>query len=95
MSVLRLILGVFARFSWFFSFNPKHGYNNYSDYPFIFYSSVTSKSKLVRFISDLFEPTRSKKPSKQLIYKSFYDMEESTREVVKDLVIEMLNKTKG
>jgi len=53
------------------------------------------KSDLAAFISSSFETARSKKPSQRQVYKSFFEVEESTREVVKDLVIKMLNKARG
>ena len=50
------------------------------------------KSELAEFVSESFETPRSKRPSKRQIYKAFYDVDESTREVVKARVIEMLNR---
>ena len=51
-----------------------------------------NKKGVAESISEHFETPRVKKPSAIQVYKKFFESEDSTKEPVKKLVIEMLNK---
>lgn len=51
-----------------------------------------NKRELANFIALNFETPKTKNPSKNQVYKKFFEVEDSTKEPVKKLVIEMLNK---
>lgn len=57
-------------------------------------SKPVNKKELAQQISNLFETPKSKNPSHQQIYKAFYTVDDATKEVVKDVVLKMLRKTK-
>ena len=56
--------------------------------------SSHNKKLLAEIIAANFETSRSKQPSKNQVYKKFFDTDKSTNDAVKDLIIEMLNKVK-
>jgi len=57
-------------------------------------SEPVNKKDLAKQLSKMFETPKTKNPSHQQIYKAFYDVDSSTKEVVKDAVLEMLRKVK-
>lgn len=57
-------------------------------------SVIINKKELAQLLSILFETPKTKKPSHQQIYKAFYNVDESTKEVVKDVVLKILRKVK-
>ena len=57
-------------------------------------SEPVNKKELAKQLSEMFETTKTKKPSHQQIYKAFYDVDENTKEVVKDAVLKILRKVK-
>ncbi|MCB9335816.1 MAG: hypothetical protein H6586_06685 [Flavobacteriales bacterium] len=57
-------------------------------------SDSISKREVAQLLSQIFETPKTKKPSVQQIYKAFYNVDDSTKEVVKDVVLKMLKKVK-
>ena len=54
-----------------------------------------NKKELAKILSELFETSRAKVPSEQQLYKSFFDVEDTTKEAVRGMLIEMLNRVNG
>ena len=57
-------------------------------------SEPVNKKDLAKQLSEMFETPKTQNPSHQQIYKAFYDVDNSTREVVKDAVLKILRKVK-
>jgi len=57
-------------------------------------SDPVNKKELAKQLSKMFETSKTKQPSHQQIYKAFYNVEPSTKEVVKDMVLNILRKAK-
>jgi len=57
-------------------------------------SEPVNKKELAKQLSEMFETPKTKNPSHQQIYKAFYHVDNSTKEVVKDAVLKILRKAK-
>lgn len=51
-----------------------------------------NKKHLANFIAFNFETSKTKNPSQNQVYKKFFDVDDNSKENVKNLVIDMLNK---
>lgn len=49
-----------------------------------------SKRDVAQLLSKIFETPKTKEPSVQQIYKAFYNVDDSTKQVAKDIVLKML-----
>lgn len=57
-------------------------------------SDSISKREVAQLLSQTFETPKTKQPSVQQIYKAFYNVDNSTKETIKDIVLKMLRKVK-
>jgi hypothetical protein len=57
-------------------------------------SDPVNKKELAKQLSEMFETPKTKNPSHQQIYKAFYNVDDSTKEVVRDIVLKILRKVK-
>lgn len=53
-----------------------------------------SKKEIAIILSQIFETPKSKQPSVHQIYKAFYNVDESTKEIIKNIILKMLHKIK-